>query len=645
MEHYELRSCYMADLAGLHLRIYQYQQLLSQHLPQVAQHLEALKVEPLYVSQWFLSFFAVTCPLSMLHRIYDVVLSEGATETLMRVALSLMKRNEEKILACAEFEDAMQFLLSPSLWDTYAQQADELVTEFAAWTTVVTHDSLKSLEVNFNDSKALAVAPTFKITASNFLGRFWTGSAHSTARSGTGLMFAPPSPSRPTSMLRKSASKQSLSSTDNSDEATSDTSTLATEVSTVLQKSDTMHSDSVSVDRGAMSTKERELENQIEDLLKAMSDMQHRQNDLFSELQREKEERQEDRDITTTLLRSFKTLTEDVRSVAGEDGGTDQDHATENLISQASLRFAVLETRRASILQSKHQLRDEAADWKEKHDQEAARCQELSKQLDEGEKDQNSLRDQLREARARIQDAHKDKQRLEKTIQELRNQRSSGPSSPHDVTHPSLSSSSVAAAATTATSDQREPRGSTASSPGLREFKLGRTGTDSSLRSPVFNKRSSSLNVAAVGAAVGNGDGPAPVPSPTPDPILLGELANAKTSEALAKQELEEVKGKLEALKKLVVNTANPSSSAAVVHSADNDKDHLDDTAPSSKSSQAEPVPIPAPATSSAPSAPLAATPPAKASTSSSSISITNSAGNFFSSWTRRAASASASAA
>lgn len=54
----------------------------------------------------------------MLLRIYDVLLLEGASETLMRVALSLMQRNEKKIMACTEMEDVMQLLLSRSLWDT-----------------------------------------------------------------------------------------------------------------------------------------------------------------------------------------------------------------------------------------------------------------------------------------------------------------------------------------------------------------------------------------------------------------------------------------------------------------------------------------------------------------------------------------------
>jgi Rab-GTPase-TBC domain len=118
MEHYNLRACFLPDLSGLHLRIYQFQNLLSRHSPSLYAHLESLHIEPLYVSQWFLSFFAVTCPLPMLLRIYDVLLLEGACETLMRVALSLVRRNEKKIMECTEFEDAMQLLLSRSLWDT-----------------------------------------------------------------------------------------------------------------------------------------------------------------------------------------------------------------------------------------------------------------------------------------------------------------------------------------------------------------------------------------------------------------------------------------------------------------------------------------------------------------------------------------------
>jgi Rab-GTPase-TBC domain len=526
MEHYDLRSCYLPDLSGLHLRIYQFQHLLAQHLPDVSNHLDALKVEPLYVSQWFLSFFAVTCPLPMLLRIYDVILAEGATETLMRVALSLMKRNQKRIISCNEFEDVMQLLLSRGLWDTYAQQADELVTDFVSLTALVTRESLRSLEISFKESKGLVVVPSLKSAASQLLGRFWAGSAHSFSRSGNNLVLALPSPSRPPSTIRRTPSKQSLSSTINSYEGTSDTSTLATEVSLTLRKSDPVHLETTSSDRSIMGAKERDLEDQIEDLLKAMAEMQRQQSALISDLQREREERQDDRDVSGALVESLRSLTDDLRELAGGEM-TEQDRTTESLIAKACLRFSACSTRRVSILQTKHQLRDEAAEWKDKHDVEAARCQALMKQLDEREKEHAALNAQLKEARARIQDGHKDKQRMERTIQEFRGQRSPLSESPLD-------------GFVSPTSELRDRRTSMAS-PGLREFKLGRADT---VKNMAFNKRSSSLNMQTPLAAENS--------RPVAEDALLLELVNSKTSEAVARQELEEVKGKLDALKKIV---------------------------------------------------------------------------------------------
>lgn len=68
-----MRSCFLPDLSGLHVRIYQFRELLRQDMPALSAHLDDLQVDPAYVSQWFLSFFAVTCPLPMLFRIYDVI--------------------------------------------------------------------------------------------------------------------------------------------------------------------------------------------------------------------------------------------------------------------------------------------------------------------------------------------------------------------------------------------------------------------------------------------------------------------------------------------------------------------------------------------------------------------------------------------
>ena len=539
MEHYDLRSCYLPDLSGLHLRIYQFQALLTKHLPELSAHLEQLKIEPLYVSQWFLSFFAVTCPLPMLLRIYDVILSEGATETLMRVALSLMQRNQKKLMAFTEFEDAMQFLLSRSLWDTYAQHADDLVSDFVALTSLVSQDSLKILEESFVQSKSLPPASSLKTAAASLLGRFWTGSSHSSTKSALSLTI-------PGHTLRKSSSGQSLTSTLNSFRTTnSEVSTIATELSEEPTAKVETIAEVVEVAAPAMTDSDRDFHQQIEDLLTALTQLQRQQADLTSELQKEKEDRAEDRTLAKDLLSRLKRQTEAINELAGDD---EEDAELQEVIDRADGRFGTA-NQRISIIQSKHELRDTVDEWKTKHDAEVTRSQDLSKRLDEQEAEHTALKESLREARQRVQDAHRDKQRLERTVQELRSRSSSVPDSPQDVYTP-----------ITPTQEFGELKLPPVK--GLREFRLGRTDsmprttsmsvprTDSlPPRAPSmqFSKRASSLNAQAVLSTENH--------EPVSQDALLLELVNAKTAEAVARQELEETRAKLDALRKIVSGT------------------------------------------------------------------------------------------
>ena len=130
MDHYSLQPSFLPSLSGLHMRIYQFSALLKQLYPELSNHLTDMGVEPAYLSQWFLSCFAVTCPLPMLFRIYDVIFAEGANETVMRVALALIRRSEQTLMQSTEFEEVMQLLLGRAIWDSYACNADELVDDF-----------------------------------------------------------------------------------------------------------------------------------------------------------------------------------------------------------------------------------------------------------------------------------------------------------------------------------------------------------------------------------------------------------------------------------------------------------------------------------------------------------------------------------
>ncbi|PYH92306.1 hypothetical protein BO71DRAFT_400651 [Aspergillus ellipticus CBS 707.79] len=510
MEHYDLRTCYLPDLSGLHLRVYQFQNLLARLRPTLFAHLESLHVEPVYVSQWFLSFFAVACPLPMLLRIYDVIFLEGACETLMRVALSLMTRNEKKIMACAEFEDVMQLLLSRSLWDTYACHAEDFVNDFVSLTSLVTKESLQALEASYNQSQGVPTGisfPQMQAAASRFLGRLWAGSnSHSSSKS---ISLNPNNASTSTAAsIRRSTSKQSMTSTLNSVESVSDASTAPTELSTDITPKPRVKS--------VMSQhKDRDLHTQIEDLLMALSDLQRQHADLTRELQQEREEREEDQALAKSMLQYIKETS---------------DEPPMDLVHKADARFAMVESNK-SVDQSKHQLRDDVNRWKEMHAQESSRCKSLTNRIDDHEKENTSLRDQLREARGRIQDSYRERQRLERMVRELRT-----------IKTKSRNSDTPADSYTSPTSDTSEGYTST----GLRELKLVRTNSQKSQRSTAtFTQRSSSLGLQTVLATENN--------KPAPDESLLLELVNAKTAEAVARQELEEVKGQMDSMRKVML--------------------------------------------------------------------------------------------
>ncbi|CZT09935.1 related to Rab6 GTPase activating protein, GAPCenA [Rhynchosporium agropyri] len=608
MEHYDLRSCFLPDLSGLHVRIYQFKKLMQLHLPELSAYLDHHQIEPAYVSQWFLSFFAVTCPLPMLFRIYDVIFAEGASETIMRVALSLMRKNQEKIMACTEFEDVMQLLLSRGLWDVYHYNADEFVNEFVSMTGAVTRESLQALELSYKEAQAADTVPPTDIgsIASRFLGRLWT-SANSSTKS---MSLSPglTAPSRPSSFLRRSPSKQSIASTLNSMEGGVSDSMMSSSTDATSISRDSSNTDGFSL-RGqsvnfnnpvSKPNKDKNLHGQIEDLLMALSELQRDHAILATQLQKEREEREEDRNAVRSLLDGLrkKTSSETVGSgysdesldtlkpsTCEEDEDEDETIVAENTASDSESeditpavtdlsslldivedRFtAPADNRRSSMLQTKSQLREDIVRAKEQLIHEISKTQDLNRQVSEQSQEIQNLKDQVKEGHLAIRNAHTDKQRLERQIHELKSRKP-------PVTTPNGSREQE--------SEWPNRSSSSTGHSGLRELKLGRSASNKSQKTPfAYNKRSSSL-------ATSNKENDAPffpgatppsefpmlnpvtesVPSPAisknqddPDALVL-ELVQAKTAEAIAKQEAEEAKSKLESLRKLL-GVAGDSSS------------------------------------------------------------------------------------
>lgn len=565
MERYDLRSCFLPDLSGLHVRIYQFRELLRQNLTILSNHLEDLQVDPAYVSQWFLSFFAVTCPLPMLFRIYDVIFAEGASETIMRVALSLMRKNESRILACTELEDVMQLLLSRGLWDCYHYNADEFVDDFVGLSHVVTREKLAQLEQAYREEKIAtanaARASDVTTAASRFLGRLWATSTYSTKSGALSPGFN--APSRPLSMLRRSASKQSLASTLNSMEASSSSvvSSASTDATSMSRDSSTADDSSIRESTPTApkqhlghKANDRNLHSQIEDLLTALSELQRNHALLATQLQQEREDRDEDRKAVKSLLDGLKKKANDTPSTTpdteqgaanseadeDEECKTISEAPTEEQLSQ--LMDAVEERfdtskehhRSPSSVHTKAQLREELARTKEHLMIEMSKSQEFMRRIDDLGLEANSLREQIRESHTHVRSLHTEKQRLEKKVHTMRVRASSETTGPVSEGSSWFSSSNLGAS----TNSPSAP-----SSAGLREFKLGRSKSTPIGQAAFAGRRTSSLARTQT----------EPVMPTTPDPdSLVLELVQAKTAEAIARQEADEYKQKLEHLRKAV---------------------------------------------------------------------------------------------
>jgi hypothetical protein len=635
------------------MRIYQFSSLLQQHHAKLHDHLTEMGIEPAYLSQWFLSCFAVTCPLPMLFRIYDVIFAEGANETVMRVALALMGQHEERMLATNEFEEVMQLLLGRELWDCYGGDADALVDDFTSLGDIVTFARLAELEKEFNNQSSEAVGrsagflPDVQAAAGRFLGRLWAPGHNTTPSKPIQSHGVSPSVSslsphaaekevqpsagisifgRPTNFLRRSPSKQSItmitdssSSEDSNSTAGSGAVSVTSTVATELDARSSAMRESVA-DSASMRSKpesimppyareHQELNSQIEDLLVAISETQREQSQLAAMLQREREDRSEDHKTMRELVNKLRKTDRDDRRRTmpappkRQEGDSPHKSRPNSICSRpdsgqisaprdeiADLVEKVQERLQVNVrfsanLETKAQLRTTIARTREQLAAAEAQSRELMDRLDSAEDtmltvqtENEDLRAEIKELRLRVADDFKARQKTEHHMQELKAQarlaerrdRLERKESSHDV--PTINRNSGAPPAglrelrlgkRDSTTSVQSIRSSIRSPPALntefaqstyRENDSPRNFSPSELlvtppsatESPLsasgllpkerrgFSKRTSSLATQEIFATSQH--------ESVPEDALLLELVNAKTSEAQARQEVDELR-------------------------------------------------------------------------------------------------------
>ena len=122
MNKYNLRDMFIADMPGLHLRLYQFERLLEEFEPALYCHLHRRGVSPnLYATQWFLTLFAYRFPLQLVLRIYDLILSEGLGAVL-KFGIVLMQKNVQTLLGMQDMAQLTTFL-KDKLFDVYIDKA------------------------------------------------------------------------------------------------------------------------------------------------------------------------------------------------------------------------------------------------------------------------------------------------------------------------------------------------------------------------------------------------------------------------------------------------------------------------------------------------------------------------------------------
>lgn len=637
------------------MRIYQFSQLLAQLLPDLSEHLTAMGVEPAYLSQWFLSCFAVTCPLPMLFRIYDVIFAEGANETVMRVALALMRRNEQTMLEATEFEEVMQLLLGRALWDPYVCNADELVDDFTSLGNEITHARLAELEKEFESRSGEAVGekagflPEVQAAASRFLGRLWAPT-HTPSKSMSTL--SPPSGERDfrSAFLRRSPSKHSIGTINDGNEGSSSgsgsmASTAATETDVDVirdsttddftSKSGSIRTMSVNLSssqNAGMSKEDRDLHTQIEDLLTALSGMQREHADLTAMLQREREERGEDHRLMKRLMARFepensqetgsetedrrRTLPPPVRNGAAA-AATMKARPTSlppqsrddlsGLLGQVRDRLTT-NARLSSTFETKAQIKSTLTRTREQLDREEKRSRELTLRMEDAEAivltysaESDDLRVEVEELRRRVNDDFKERQKLEQTVRDLQTREHAKARRSVLVRAESMNelpTSSRIESASTAGARKSSVSSAPAASNGLREFRLRNDSNASTqmaqsrrsvrmslstrdslpriltspssapqtpavqpqvlspdITSPQVLGHQRGLTVSSIGVGPAFGGRTSslatqkvlatPEHEPAAEEALLLELVNAKTSEAQARQEVDELRRSL----------------------------------------------------------------------------------------------------
>lgn len=108
MEEYRMRDMFKPTMAELGLCMFQLENLVSEHLPDLNQHFASQSFHTsMYASSWFLTLFTTALSLPLACRIMDVFLSEGM-EIIFKVALAMLILGKDDLMSL-DMEGMLKF--------------------------------------------------------------------------------------------------------------------------------------------------------------------------------------------------------------------------------------------------------------------------------------------------------------------------------------------------------------------------------------------------------------------------------------------------------------------------------------------------------------------------------------------------------
>ncbi|XP_043229477.1 rab GTPase-activating protein 1-like [Amphibalanus amphitrite] len=108
MFQYGLRELFKDGFAILHLRFYQLDRLMEEHIPELWAHFSELGIEShMFASQWFLTLYTAKFPLYVVFHVLDVFLLKDM-DWVFQVAIALLLLSKKELLAL-DFEGTLKY--------------------------------------------------------------------------------------------------------------------------------------------------------------------------------------------------------------------------------------------------------------------------------------------------------------------------------------------------------------------------------------------------------------------------------------------------------------------------------------------------------------------------------------------------------